>query len=157
MSGSGVCSKRPGCPNPPCSTTPPHPNTHTHTHTHTHHKGAYSPAEYELRRGIFDRKLHAIREHNADPRSSWKMGLNPFTDWEDKEVRRRMTGLSKDGILGRSINSESLTVHQLPADFDAARDLPASLDWRARSPSVVSPIKEQGLCGSCWAFAGKLG
>jgi C1A family cysteine protease len=31
-----------------------------------------------------------------------------------------------------------------------AKDLPKEVDWRKQE--VVSPIKDQGNCGSCWAF-----
>lgn len=30
-------------------------------------------------------------------------------------------------------------------------DLPASFDWRAQG--AVPPIRDQGPCGGCWAFA----
>lgn len=31
--------------------------------------------------------------------------------------------------------------------------LPASLDWREKTPSVVTKVKDQGGCGGCWSFS----
>lgn len=31
--------------------------------------------------------------------------------------------------------------------------IPISLDWRNNVPSVMTPVKNQKDCGSCWAFA----
>lgn len=50
----------------------------------------------------------------------------------------------------------------LPADWRSAAEsvtffedvaLPSSFDWRKVNPSGLSPIRDQGQCGSCWAFS----
>jgi len=39
-------------------------------------------------------------------------------------------------------------------DFSKAKEAPPSrVDWREHLPTVVTAVKDQGQCGSCWAFA----
>lgn len=32
-------------------------------------------------------------------------------------------------------------------------DLPQEVDWRVHTPKVTTDVKNQGMCGSCWAVA----
>jgi len=71
------------------------------------------------------------------------MGVNAFTDLTSKEF--------SDLYLGyRPRNNEysrSQNLHVAPQN----QVLASSLDWR--TSGAVTPIKDQGQCGSCWSFS----
>lgn len=64
-----------------------------------------------------------------------------------KEKRRALLGL----IKGHEPEGEE------PAELSAAGEplvgLPVTLDWRNNAGNWVTPVRNQGSCGSCWAFA----
>eukprot|EP01043_Picozoa_sp_COSAG02_P005877 COSAG02_NODE_162_length_32474_cov_13.222511_13_plen_384_part_00 len=110
-----------------------------------------SEAERDQRRQIVEQNLRDARLHNADPGQTWKRGVNHFTDRTENELAV-MKGLDRELLFRPGTESAAHPVPQHLLD-DSIRmgDLPTSVDWREKG--VVTPVKNQGGCGSCWTFA----
>jgi hypothetical protein len=98
--------------------------------------------QYQERYQVFKDNYKYIAEHNAnkgDALGFW-LGINDFADLTNQEYRDTYLGL-KGGV---------------PEDAEFMQSgqglqIPSSIDWRERNK--VSPVKNQGACGSCWSFS----
>ncbi|KAK9164756.1 hypothetical protein Syun_005658 [Stephania yunnanensis] len=110
------------------------------------HGKSYESIEEKLHRfEVFKDNLEHIDETNKRVSSYW-LGLNEFADLSHEEFKERYLGLTADLSNSRSEGTPS------PREF-RYRDVevPKSVDWRKKG--AVTHVKNQGGCGSCWAFS----
>ena len=97
--------------------------------------------EMETRFQIFRTNLRNIILHNLDNTQNFTMGINQFTDLTPQEFKDQYVGGLKTEVGSYGCKSFS----------SSASGAPSSVDWRNKG--VVNPVRDQGQCGSCWAFA----
>ncbi|KAK4352117.1 hypothetical protein RND71_027635 [Anisodus tanguticus] len=110
------------------------------------HKKVYNAlGEKDKRFQIFKDNLRYIDEQNAMSGKSYKLGLTQFSDLTNEEYRKMYLGTKGDGAR-RLSNRQSDRYAPKVGD-----SLPDSVDWREKG--VLVGVKNQGQCGSCWAFS----
>jgi cathepsin L len=97
--------------------------------------------EMETRFQIFRTNLRNIILHNLDNTQNFTMGINQFTDLTPQEFKDQYVGGLKAQVGSYGCKSFS----------SSASGTPSSIDWRSKG--AVNPVRDQGQCGSCWAFA----
>ncbi|KAL0366212.1 UNVERIFIED_CONTAM: Cysteine proteinase RD21A [Sesamum radiatum] len=110
-----------------------------------HGKSYNALGEKERRFEIFKDNLRYIDEQNALADRTYKLGLNRFADLTNDEYRKTFLGARRDGKRRLTSTKSDRYAPKV------GESLPDSVDWRAKG--AVAPVKDQGSCGSCWAFS----
>ncbi|KAL1361575.1 hypothetical protein HN51_009924 [Arachis hypogaea] len=98
--------------------------------------------EKELRFKIFKENVERIEAFNSDGNKSYKLGINQFADLTNDEFKGR------NKFKGHMCS----TITKTPTfRYENVSAVPPSIDWRQKG--AVTPIKDQGQCGCCWAFS----
>ncbi|PIA39693.1 hypothetical protein AQUCO_02600261v1 [Aquilegia coerulea] len=97
--------------------------------------------EKEMRLEIFKTNIEFINTFNKNGGKPYMLSVNEFADQTNEEFVAARNGFKM------SPQPRSSTTFR----YENVTAVPSTMDWRKKG--AVTPIKDQGQCGSCWAFS----
>jgi len=106
-------------------------------------KGYRNLEQDSERKAIFMSNLDSIEAHNAKFEaglSTYKQGVNQYSDMDFEEF--------KNTVLMREVQDKDAKEYKVKTHTPLKGSVPDSHDWT----SSFGSVRNQGQCGSCWAF-----